>query len=156
MMSTSLCVKSSSDRIPDSRVMLGLTETGGTGITWRTAHSGRAALGSKPKRMRSSSAILSSRSLIVLGVSRTAPPSATISWNVVGFPCSIGYCFWLQCGHCWVFFASLIISSRNASGTVLSLSFSSAYRALYFLIFFLVSRIVLLFLLVIDGCWCVG
>src|SRR6266571_56265 len=68
MMSTSLWVRSSSDLMPDSRVMEGLTETGGTGITWRTAHSGLAALGSIPRRIRSSSGILSSLSRTVLGL----------------------------------------------------------------------------------------
>ena len=150
IMSTSLWVRSSSDLIPDSSVMLGLTETGGTGITCSTAHSGRAAFGSRPSRMRSSSVILSSLSLTVLGVRRTAPPSATISWKVVGFPCSIGYCFWLQWGHCWAFFASRIISSRKASGTVFRRCFSSACLALYFSIFSSVRRILPQFRHVIE------
>ena len=139
IISTSLCVRSSSDLMPDSRVMDGLTDTGGTGITCNTAHSGLAAFGSIPNRMRSSSGIRSNRSLIVLGVSRTGAPS-TISWNVVGLPCSTAYCLWPQWGHCWVFFASLITSSRKASGTVLSRCFSSAWRALYFSIFSSVRR----------------
>src|SRR5438093_12626346 len=37
MMSTSLWVRSSSDLMPDSKVIEGLTETGGTGITCRPA-----------------------------------------------------------------------------------------------------------------------
>ncbi|MBA7480247.1 hypothetical protein ES707_15696 [subsurface metagenome] len=42
MMSTSLWVRSSSALMPDWRIMLGRTSTGGTGRTWRTIHSGLA------------------------------------------------------------------------------------------------------------------
>ena len=150
MISTSLWVRSSSDLMPDSRVIEGLTETGGTGMTWRTAHSGRAALGSIPRRIRSSSGILSSLSRTVLGVNRTAPPSATISWKVVGLPCSIGYCFCPQWGHCWAFLASLMISSRKASGMVLSRCLRSAWRTLNFSIFSSLSSILPQFLQVIE------
>ena len=54
-MSTSLCVKSSSDLIPVSKIIDGLTVTGGTGKTWSTNHSGLAVEGSYPKSFKSSS-----------------------------------------------------------------------------------------------------
>ena len=47
-MSTTLWVRSSSERIPDSSVIEGLTVSGGTGRTCRTNHSGLAALELKP------------------------------------------------------------------------------------------------------------
>ena len=46
MMSTILCVRSSSDRMPVSSMMDGRTATGGTGRACRTNHSGRAVAGS--------------------------------------------------------------------------------------------------------------
>ena len=46
MISTILCVKSSSERIPVSRIIEGLTVTGGTGNAWRINHSGLAVTGS--------------------------------------------------------------------------------------------------------------
>ena len=69
-MSTSLWVRSSSDRSPDSRVMEGLTVTGGTGRTVRTVHSGRATAGSISMRSTSSSGIISSLSRMSIGVRR--------------------------------------------------------------------------------------
>ena len=44
-MSTILCVRSSSDLMPDSSVIDGLTVSGGTGRTCSTNHSGRATWG---------------------------------------------------------------------------------------------------------------
>ncbi len=44
MMSTILWVRSSSDLIPVSKIIDGLTVTGGTGRTWRINHSGLAVL----------------------------------------------------------------------------------------------------------------
>ncbi len=75
IMSTSLWVRSSSALIPDSRMMLGLTSTGGTGSTCSIIHSGLATLGSKPSSSRSSSGILSNHSLIMLGVRRRVTSS---------------------------------------------------------------------------------
>ena len=45
-MSTNLCVKSSSDLIPVSRIIDGLTVTGGTGRACKINHSGLAVFGS--------------------------------------------------------------------------------------------------------------
>ncbi len=47
--STNLWVKSSSDLSPVSKVIEGLTVTGGTGNTVNTIHSGRATSGFTPK-----------------------------------------------------------------------------------------------------------
>jgi hypothetical protein len=57
MISTSLCVKSSSDLIPVSSIIDGLTVTGGTGNTCNTNHSGLAVAGSYPSNLKSSSII---------------------------------------------------------------------------------------------------
>ena len=95
-MSTILWVRSSSDRIPDSRVIEGLTARGGTGRTWRTNHSGLAAAGLKPRSLRSSFVSLSSLSLIATGRSLVAPPSSVISWKIVGLVNSIWYCCFPQ------------------------------------------------------------
>ena len=55
MISTSLCVRSSSDLIPVSSIIDGLTVTGGTGSTCKTNHSGLAVSGSYPNNLKSSS-----------------------------------------------------------------------------------------------------
>ena len=62
--STNLWVKSSSERSPVSKVMEGLTVTGGTGKTVKTNHSGLATSGLIPKTKISSAVILSNLSLI--------------------------------------------------------------------------------------------
>ena len=67
--STSLWVRSSSDLSPESRVMEGLTVTGGTASAVRTIHSGLHVEGSIPRVTRSSSGILSSLSRTSLAVS---------------------------------------------------------------------------------------
>src|ERR1041385_6877419 len=68
MTSTSLCVRSSSERSPDSSVMLGRMVTGGTGRTVRTIHSGRHTAGLRPSRLRSSLGTFSSHSRTSDGV----------------------------------------------------------------------------------------
>jgi hypothetical protein len=58
MISPSLYVRSSSDRIvPPSTAILGRTGGGGTGITVKIIHSGRAYSSDKPSRYRSESDI---------------------------------------------------------------------------------------------------
>ena len=61
-------VKSSSDLSPVSKVIEGLTVTGGTGKTVNTNHSGLATSGLTPKTKASSSEILSSLSRTSLAV----------------------------------------------------------------------------------------
>ncbi len=107
MMSTSLWVKSSSERIPDSNVIEGRTYTGGTGNTWRTIHSGRATFGLKPKISRSSSETRSSLSRIMLGVSGSEPNSVC-SMNLVGFSKVILNCGAAQYGHCLALMSVMI------------------------------------------------
>ncbi len=88
--STSLCVTSSSDLSPDSRVMDGLTVTGGTGRAVRIIHSGLDTFGSMPSAIMSSFGMRSSRSLTSFGVS-LCPSSLKVvglssvifSWTVV-------------------------------------------------------------------------
>jgi len=90
--STSLCVRSSSDLSPVSRVMLGLTVTGGIGSIVSTNHSGL------PPFIfiiaTSSSVIFSSLCLTSSDVSSSLP-----SLNDVGFWYSISFCFSPQCGQ---------------------------------------------------------
>ena len=57
MMSTSLCVRSSSDLSPESNVIDGLTVTEGTSNNANTAHSGLAVLALIPIFFNSSSDI---------------------------------------------------------------------------------------------------
>ena len=67
IISESLCVKSSSLLSPVSRIMLGLTVTGGTKSDVRTAHSGLHVFELIPIFLNSSSGILTSISLISVG-----------------------------------------------------------------------------------------
>jgi len=57
MISTILCVRSSSDLIPVSKIIDGLTVTGGTGNACKINHSGLAVLGSYPNNLISASRI---------------------------------------------------------------------------------------------------
>ncbi len=109
-MSTILCVRSSSDLIPVSRIIEGLTVTGGTGRTCRMNHSGLAVFGSYPRSFRSSSLICVNLSLIVIGSSLCSPISV-FSMNIVGLVKIISYCGFPQCGHSFAFFALSKISS---------------------------------------------
>ena len=84
MMSTILCVKSSSDLIPVSKIIDGLTVTGGTGITCKINHSGLAVAGSYLSKIKSSSKICENLSLIVTG-SNLCSPISVFSINIVGF-----------------------------------------------------------------------
>ena len=68
MTSTSLWVRSSSDLSPVSKVIEGLTVTGGTGSTVKTNHSGLATSALTPKTYASSSVIFSSLSRTSEGV----------------------------------------------------------------------------------------
>ncbi|CAI8209052.1 MAG: Uncharacterised protein [Candidatus Nitrosopelagicus brevis] len=86
-----MCVRSSSERIPVSRIIEGLTVTGGTGNACKTNHSGRAVFGSYPNNERSSSGIIDNRSLIVIG-SNLFSPISVFSTNVVGFVKINSYC----------------------------------------------------------------
>ncbi|KAF5058105.1 hypothetical protein DSECCO2_349900 [anaerobic digester metagenome] len=88
MMSTSLWVRSSSERWPFSRMIEGRIVTGGTGSTVRIVHSGRATSGLIPRRRRSESGIRSSRARMSAGVSLCSfflPSSSRTSEKVVGF-----------------------------------------------------------------------
>ena len=87
--STSLWVRSSSDLSPESRVMEGLTVTGGTARAVRTIHSGLHVEGSIPRVTRSSSGILSSLSRTSLAVSLWL---SSISRKVVGLSSLILIC----------------------------------------------------------------
>jgi len=129
--STSLWVRSSSDRSPDSSVMDGLTVTGGTGRAVRTIHSGRQAAGSIPSGIRSASGMRSSRSLTSLGVSLC--PS---SRKVVGLSSVIFFCSSPQCGQTsFIAFsaAALAVSLENSRRSMVSLPSSSmvSMRARY-------------------------
>jgi hypothetical protein len=84
MMSTNLCVRSSSLRCPLSNVIEGLAVTGGTGNTVRIIHSGLALFGFIPKRAISSSGIFSSRSLTSLGINLRFLSFSSISMYVEG------------------------------------------------------------------------
>ena len=103
-MSTNLWVRSSSERIPVSRIIEGLTVTGGTGNACKTNHSGRAVLGSYPNNARSSSGIIDNRSLIVIG-SNLFSPISVFSTNVVGFVKINSYCDFPQWGQSFCFLA---------------------------------------------------
>ena len=64
-----MCVKSSSERSPDSNVIEGLIGTGGTESTVRTIYSGLVTSGLKPKHSKSELGTFSSLDLTSLGVS---------------------------------------------------------------------------------------
>ena len=74
-----MCVRSSSERSPDSRVIEGLIGTGGTERTVNTIYSGLVISGLNPKHSKSEFGTFSSLDLTSLGVSFL--PS---SLNVVG------------------------------------------------------------------------
>ncbi len=145
MMSTSLWVRSSSALMPDSRIMLGRTSTGGTGSTWRIIHSGRATPGSKSMSSRSSSGILSNHSLIMFGVSRLLTSSTTASSSTAISSCStsrklVGLVNFMldwtipQWGHSLnllYFFACFTISFDVSSFTFPNSLFSSTRFFLY-------------------------
>jgi len=69
MMSTSLCVRSSSERWPLSSVIEGRVVTGGTGSTVMIIHSGRECSESMPRTSRSSSGMSSNQSRMSEGIS---------------------------------------------------------------------------------------
>src|SRR3990167_2037591 len=89
--SPNLCVKSSSDLSPLSKVILGLIVTGGIGNKDKTIHSGLDFLGFKPKIVTSSSFIFSN--LILISIGKTL---LSFSMTVVGFSKLILYCLALQ------------------------------------------------------------
>ncbi len=105
-----MCVKSSSERIPVSKIMDGLTVTGGTGNAWRINHSGLAVTGSYDKSDKSSSRICENLSLIVIG-SNLCSPISVFSTKIVGFVKINSYWVFPQCGHSFAFFAFSIICS---------------------------------------------
>ena len=84
MMSTILWVRSSSDLIPVSKIIDGLTVTGGTGSACKINHSGLAVSGSYPKSFRSSFVIWENLSRIVTG-SNLFSPISVFSIKIVGF-----------------------------------------------------------------------
>ena len=103
--STSLCVKSSSERSPLSRVIDGRTVIGGTGRTLRTIHSGRFFL-SIPMKIKSSEGMALSHSRTSRGLSLRsisafpAPCDSNFSLKVVGLSSIILPCIAWQCIHC--------------------------------------------------------
>ena len=113
--STSLWVRSSSLRSPDSRVIEGRTWTGGTGRTVRTIHSGRPNFGLRPIARTSSSGIRSSRARTSFGV---------ILWpfsrKVVGLSRMI-FCWtsW-QCGQTRSSFGSRVRTVGSSESTAAS------------------------------------
>src|SRR3989344_2329384 len=115
IISDSLCVKSSSDLSPDSRVIEGRTVTGGTKRRVKTDHSGLHVIGLIPDFATSSSEIATNKSLISLGKSLFFP-----AWNVVGLS-SLTFSFAvLQWGH---FFMSLAFFSLFVGDNFLTSSF---------------------------------
>ena len=110
MISTILCVKSSSDLIPVSRMIEGLTVTGATGIACKINHSGLAVTGSYDRRRKSSSVICENLSLIVIG-SNLCSPISVFSTKIVGLVKINSYCVFPQCGHSFAFFAFSMICS---------------------------------------------
>ncbi|VVC01851.1 Uncharacterised protein [uncultured archaeon] len=123
MMSTSLWVRSSSDRSPVSSVIDGRTDTGGTRSAVITIHSGLAYCGSKPSTRRSLSGTPASQS-------RTSVGSiiALSLKNVVGLMSLTSGIFALQCGQldCFFFAFAFISSSTSASIFCASSSISSS------------------------------
>ena len=104
MMSTILCVRSSSDLIPVSNMIDGLTVTGGTGSAWSINHSGLAVDGSYPNNFKSLSGICENRSRMVIGSSLFSPTSV-FSIKIVGFVKMSSYWALPQCGHSFAFLA---------------------------------------------------
>src|SRR5581483_1620820 len=103
--------------MPVSRIIEGLTVTGGTGSTWSTNHSGLAVLGSYPRSVRSSSGMWLSLSRIVIGRSLFSPASV-LSTNIVGFVNIRSYCSLPQCGQSLTFLARSMISSLMLSSVM--------------------------------------
>ena len=113
--STNLCVRSSSDLSPLSRVIDGLTVIGGTGRTFIIVHSGLLTSFSIPRKIRCSSGIFSSHSRISRAFSLCSPLSAFFSLKVVGLsriilPCSAPQCMHIaRLGPAQIFSISLMI-----------------------------------------------
>ena len=133
IISTILCVRSSSDLIPVSRIIDGLTVTGGTGKTCRINHSGLAVTGSYAKRLRSSSIIWENLSRIVIG-SNLCSPISVFSTKIVGFVKISSYWVLPQWGHSFAFFAFSIICSGIRFSEI------TVYAACFSLIFLNSSR----------------
>ena len=132
MMSTSLWVRSSSDRCPFSRMIEGRIVTGGTGRTVRIVHSGRATSGLTPRARRSSSGIFSRRARMSAGVSLCSifrPSSTKTSEKVVGFSKLILSCCSPQWGQTRSFlmsFSETISPASSPSSGPMIFSTSSA------------------------------
>src|SRR6056297_1955576 len=92
--STNLWVKSSSDRIPLSKVMDGLTLTGGIGNTVKIVHSGLVVSVLIPNMAQSSSEIVEINFLM-----STAFKRSPLMKNVVGFSMVTFSFFAPQYGH---------------------------------------------------------
>ena len=110
IISTILCVRSSSERMPVSSIMEGRTVTGGTGRTCSMNHSGLAVAGSYPSSTRSSLVICANRPRSVIG-SSLCSPSSVFSEKDVGLVNMRSYWILPQCGHSFAFRALSIISS---------------------------------------------
>ena len=96
-----MCVRSSSDLSPDSRVIEGLIGTGGTARTVKIMCSGLVIFGLNPKQSKSESGTFSRRERTSLGVSLR--PS---SRKVVGLSKVTLIFASPQCGHVFDFTAS--------------------------------------------------
>ncbi|OPX57960.1 MAG: hypothetical protein A4E30_01612 [Methanomassiliicoccales archaeon PtaB.Bin215] len=121
--STSLWVRSSSDRSPDSSVMDGRTVTGGTGNAVSTIHSGRQALGSMPSGTRSASGMRSRRSLTSFGVSLWPSSRKVVGLSRVIFSCSTPQ--WGQTSLVAFSAAAFAVSLANSRRSMASLPSSS-------------------------------
>ncbi len=123
-------MRSSSDRIPVSKIIDGRTVTGGTGRTCKINHSGLAVLGSYPRRIKSSLETFTNLSLIVIGNSLFSPTSV-FSTKIVGFVKIKSYCSFWQWGQTFTFFAFSMISSLTFSSVITAYGSLLSRKSLY-------------------------